>query len=103
MGITFTRRAWIRSVPYSGIALACGAGYVSSKRLETVYANVPLAGLPKRLNGITIGALADFHAGAFTTRDDIRRDTITVTREQQAFTVTVSYAQRIQQPNRNAA
>jgi len=32
---------------------------------------VPLAGLPKTLDGLKIGVMSDFHAGAFTTREDV--------------------------------
>lgn len=71
MTFRLTRRAWICTVIYSGLAIAGGVGYVSSKRLEMVYSDVPLAGLPKRLDGLKIGVMADFHAGAFTTMEDI--------------------------------
>ena len=71
MTFRLTRRAWIRTIIYSGLAITSGVGYVSSKRLEMVYADVPLAGLPKGLDGIKIGVMADFHAGAFTTKKDI--------------------------------
>ena len=46
-------------------------GYVSSKRIEKVHADVSLPGLPKQLDGLKIGVMADFHAGAFVTRKDI--------------------------------
>ncbi len=71
MTIRLTRRAWIRAIMYSGLAITGGVGYFSSKRLEKVYVDVPLAGLPKRLDGLKIGVMSDFHAGAFTTREDI--------------------------------
>ncbi len=71
MTLKLTRRAWIRVIIYSGLAIAGGAGYVSSKRLEAVHTDVPLDGLPERLDGVKIGVIADFHAGAFTTREDI--------------------------------
>jgi predicted MPP superfamily phosphohydrolase len=71
MTLKLTRRAWIRVIIYSGLAIAGGAGYVSSKRLEAVHADVPLEGLPERLDGVKMGVIADFHAGAFTTREDI--------------------------------
>jgi len=71
MTLKLTRRAWIRTIIYSGLGIAGGAGYISSKSLEVVYSDVPLAGLPKRLDGLKIGVMADFHAGAFTTREDI--------------------------------
>ena len=66
-----SRRAWIRTVLYSGIAITGGVGYLSSKRLEKIHSDIPLVGLPKELDGITIGVLSDFHAGAFTTKEDI--------------------------------
>ncbi len=71
MTIRVTRRAWIRTIIYSGLALTGGLGYISSKRLEKVREDIPLPGLPERLDGIKIGVMADFHAGAFSTREDI--------------------------------
>jgi len=71
MTLRLSRRTWIRTAIYSGFAIAGGAGYVSSKRLEKVQADVPLAGLPKTLDGLKIGVMSDFHAGAFTTREDV--------------------------------
>ena len=61
----------MRSVIYSGLAIAGGAGYISSKRLEKVHADVPLAGLPKRFEGFKIAVMSDFHSGAFITREQI--------------------------------
>jgi predicted MPP superfamily phosphohydrolase len=66
-----SRRAWIRTVLYSGIAITGGMGYVSSKRLEMVHADIPLVDLPRELEGLRVGVLSDFHAGAFATRQDI--------------------------------
>ena len=66
-----SRRAWIRAVLYSGMAVTGGAGYLSSKRLERVHADIPLVGLPKELEGLRVGVLSDFHAGAFTAKEDI--------------------------------
>lgn len=71
MTVRLTRRAWIRTIIYSSLAITGGAGYISSKRLEKVYLDIPLAGLPKRLDGLKILVMADFHAGAFTTKEDI--------------------------------
>jgi predicted MPP superfamily phosphohydrolase len=68
-----SRRAWIRAVLFSGIAITGGVGYVSSKRLEMVRADIPLSGLPKELEGLRVGVLSDFHAGAFTTKNEIDR------------------------------
>jgi predicted MPP superfamily phosphohydrolase len=50
---------------------AGGVGYVSSKRIEKVHADVSVSGLPKQLAGLKIGVMADFHAGAFATKKDI--------------------------------
>jgi len=66
---------------YSGIAVAGGAGYVYSKRLEKVRSDVPIAGLPKRLDGLKIGVMSDFHAGAFTSEADILEAVSMVRRE----------------------
>jgi len=71
MKMKLTRRAWIRTVIYSGFATVCGVGYISAKRLEVVRLDVPLAGLPKKLDGLKIGVMADFHAGPFTRLEDI--------------------------------
>jgi len=55
------------------LAITGGFGYVSSKRLGVAHADVPLLGLPRRLGGLKIGVIGDFHAGAFITRKDILR------------------------------
>ncbi|MBW1692253.1 MAG: metallophosphoesterase [Deltaproteobacteria bacterium] len=68
-----TRRAWIRALLFSGIAITGGVGYVSSKKLERVHADIPLVDLPKELDGFKVGVLSDFHAGAFTTKEEIDR------------------------------
>lgn len=73
MTIKLSRRAWIRTIIYSSLAIGGGVGYVCSKRLEVVRLDVPLRGLSKKLDGLTIGVMSDFHAGAFTTKDDISR------------------------------
>ena len=69
--LKLTRREWIRAVLYSGVVLMGSAGYISSRRLEIVRADVPLARLPKRLDGLEIGVMSDFHAGAIATRENI--------------------------------
>ena len=73
MVIKLSRRAWIRTIIYSGLAISGGVGYISSKRLEVVRVDLPLKGLSKRFDGLKIGVMSDFHAGAFTTRNDILR------------------------------
>ena len=40
-------------------------------KLEVVRADVPMTNLPKSLDGLKIGVMADFHAGAFATRSTI--------------------------------
>jgi predicted MPP superfamily phosphohydrolase len=55
------------------LAIGGGVGYVCSKRLEVVRLDVSVRGLTKRLDGLKIGVISDFHAGAFTTRGDITR------------------------------
>ncbi len=71
MPLKLSRRAWIRTVVYSSLGIAGTCGYVSSKWLEKVRVDVPLAGLPKKLDGLKIGVLSDFHAGGFTSESEI--------------------------------
>jgi len=81
MKIKLTRRAWIRTMIYSGFATVCGVGYISAKRLEVVRLVVPLAGIPKKLDGLKIGVMADFHAGRFTRLEDIVYSVNLISRE----------------------
>jgi predicted MPP superfamily phosphohydrolase len=69
--LKLTRRAWMRSILYSSVAVMGGAGYVSSRRPEIIRQDVPLSGLSKRLDGLKIGVMSDFHAGAFVHKKDI--------------------------------
>jgi hypothetical protein len=69
--LELTRRAWIRSILYSSVAIIGGAGYISSRRLEIVRQDVSLFGLSTRLDGLKIGVMSDFHAGAFVHKKDI--------------------------------
>jgi predicted MPP superfamily phosphohydrolase len=69
--LKLTRRAWIRSILYSSVAVAGGAGYISSRMLEIVRQDVPLSGLSTRLDKLKIGVMSDFHAGAFVHKKDI--------------------------------
>ena len=73
MTIKLSRRAWIRTIIYSSLAIGGGFGYLCSKRLEVLRADVPLKGLGKALDGLKVGVLSDFHAGAFTTKSDVQR------------------------------
>lgn len=85
MAIKLSRRAWIRAIVYSSLAVAGGAGYLSSKLLEVVRVDVPVKGLSKRLDGLKIGVMSDFHAGAFTTRGEIIRAVKVLEREKPDF------------------
>jgi predicted MPP superfamily phosphohydrolase len=67
---------------YCGLGIAGIGGYVGSRWLEVVRADVPLDGLPKRLHGLRIGVMADFHAGAFATRKDILHAVSLMNREE---------------------
>jgi predicted MPP superfamily phosphohydrolase len=69
--LKLTRRAWIRGILYSSVAVSGGAGYISSRRLEIVRQDVPLSGLSPRLDGLKIGVMSDFHASAFVHKKDI--------------------------------
>jgi uncharacterized protein len=69
--IKMSRRAWMRTMVYSSLALAGGIGYYSANKIEVIRQDVPVSGLPARLEGLKIGVMADFHAGTFTTREDI--------------------------------
>ena len=69
----FTRRAWIRTIIYGGLAAAGGAGYLSSKRLEILRADFPIHNLGTNLDGLKIGMMSDFHAGAFLTKKDLHK------------------------------
>jgi len=69
--LKLTRRAWIRTILYGGVAIGGSAGYISSRRLEMVRQDVPVVGLPKRMEGLKIGVMSDFHAGAFVWKEDV--------------------------------
>ena len=79
--LKLTRRAWIRTILYSGVAVMAGSGYITSRRLEIVHQDVPLAGLPKRLDGLKMGVMSDFHAGAFVHRQDIQESVLMMNHE----------------------
>lgn len=81
MVMKLSRRAWIRTIVYSSLAVSGGAGYLCSKLLEVVRVDVPVKGLAKRLDGLKIGVMSDFHAGAFTTRGEIVRAVEALERE----------------------
>jgi hypothetical protein len=76
-----SRRAWIRTIVYASLALGGGAGYLCSKLLEVVRVEVPVKGLAKTLEGLKIGVMSDFHAGAFTTKGEIVKAVTLLERE----------------------
>ncbi len=61
---TFSRRALLRTLIYSTIALSGSTAYATSDNLEILHTDVPIEGLPAALDGFTIGVMSDFHAGA---------------------------------------
>lgn len=71
MTLRLTRRAWIRTMVYSSFLLTGATACFSSKRLEIVRADLFLKGLPKKADGLKIGVMSDFHAGASATRENI--------------------------------
>jgi predicted MPP superfamily phosphohydrolase len=85
MALKLSRRAWIRTIVYSSLAVSGGAGYLCSKLLEVVRVEVPVKGLAKGLDGLKIGVMSDFHAGAFTTRGEIVRAVKTLEQEKPDF------------------
>ncbi|MGD8226320.1 MAG: metallophosphoesterase [Desulfobacteraceae bacterium] len=84
-----TRRVWMRSILYSSVALIGGAGYISSRRLEIVREDVLLSGLSPRLDGLKIGVMSDFHAGAFVHKKDIWDSVHTVNHERPELVVLI--------------
>lgn len=56
-------------------------GYSCSKRLEVVRLDLSFRGLAKTLDGLKIGVMSDFHAGAFITKSDITRAVETMENE----------------------
>ncbi|MDA8165693.1 MAG: metallophosphoesterase [Desulfobacteraceae bacterium] len=68
-----SRRTLLRSVICSGVATAFAYGCAEAEELEVVAADVPVRGLPAGLDGFTIGALSDFHAGAYLRPAQVER------------------------------
>ncbi len=66
-GPRLTRRALMRGFVYSSIAATGSVAYASSDNLEILKADVPIKGLSASLDGLSIGVMADFHAGALGT------------------------------------
>lgn len=71
MTLRLTRRAWLRTMVYSSLLFTGATACFSSKRLEIVRADLFLKGLPKKADGLKIGVMSDFHAGASGDRENI--------------------------------
>jgi len=72
-----TRRAALRLLAASAAGTATGAGmygYVYERhRLEVTRVSLPVAGLPRALDGLRVGFLTDVHHGPFVTQQDVGR------------------------------
>ena len=82
MTLKLTRRAWIRTMIYSSFFFTGAVACVSSKQLEIVRADLPIKGLPKEADGIKIGVMSDFHAGAFDNKEIILQSIAAINAEQ---------------------
>ncbi len=69
----YSRRVFIRSAVYATIGLAGATAYAQSDNLEVIHADVAVDGLSSSLDGLTIGVMTDFHAGAWGNREVIAR------------------------------
>lgn len=83
-----SRRALIRSLVYSSIALTGSVAYAQSDNLEIIKADVKVKGLPNALYGFSIGVMADFHAGAWG-NDGVIADAISSMRQLQPDIITL--------------
>ncbi|MDA8168935.1 MAG: metallophosphoesterase [Nitrospiraceae bacterium] len=71
-----SRRNFLRyGVSLAGSSPFLAAAYGYSARLEyrIIRAQVPVAHLPEKLDGLKIAQLSDIHRGAFMQRDEVRR------------------------------
>lgn len=82
MTLKLTRRAWIRTMIYSSFFFSGTVACFSSKQLEIVRTNLPVKGLPKEADGLKVGVMSDFHAGAFDNRELILRSIAAINAEQ---------------------
>ncbi len=62
------RRHFLRTAAYSGILFSGAAVYIQTADLEVLQLEIPIKGLPKRYQGLTLGVMSDFHAGAMGTK-----------------------------------
>ena len=81
MTLRLTRRAWIRTMVYFSFLPTGATACFSSKRLEIVRANLFLKELPKEADGLKIGVMSDFHAGAFNNEQSILNSIATINAE----------------------
>ena len=82
MTLKLTRRAWIRTMIYSSFFFTGTTACFSSKRLEVVRADLPIKGLPQEADGLKIGVMSDFHAGAFDNKEIILQSIAAINAEQ---------------------
>ena len=82
MTLKLTRRAWIRTMIYSSFFFTGAVACVSSKQLEIVREDLPIKGLPKEADGLKIGVMSDFHAGAFDNKEIILQSIAAINAEQ---------------------
>ena len=82
MTLKLTRRAWIRTMIYSSFFFTSAVACVSSKQLEIVRTDLPIKGLPKEADGLKIGVMSDFHAGAFDNKEIILQSIAAINAEQ---------------------
>jgi predicted MPP superfamily phosphohydrolase len=66
---------------YSSFLLTGAAACFSSKRTEIVRADLFLKELPKEADGLKIGVMSDFHAGAFNNEQSILNSIATINAE----------------------
>ena len=85
MTLKLTRRAWIRTMIYSSFFFTGAVACVSSKQLEIARADLPIKGLPKEADGIKIGVMSDFHAGAFDNKEIILQSIAAINAEKPDF------------------
>ena len=85
MTLKLTRRAWIRTMIYSSFFFTGAVACVSSKKLEIVREDLPIKGLPKEADGLKIGVMSDFHAGAFDNKEIILQSIAAINAEKPDF------------------
>lgn len=69
MKIKMSRRAIIRGLVYSSLAITGSIAYDQSDDLEILCLDVAIKGLPDALDGFLIGLMSDFHAGGLGNKE----------------------------------